>query len=142
MQILYVVQNVLGGDFLLGVLGFETKVRHSADKETVGIFLGYLHQVIVLETVDNFLNHNRSANLCIIHIGDENFGGVPAVGDKRRQHLHFLPEKHRAAACGGVDALSIHNGILFEPKVAVCVYYVHYQCVYSVTPVLKIAISR
>ena len=136
------MQDVFGGDFLLGFLGFETKVRHSADKETVGIFLGNLHQVIVLETVDNFLYHNRSANLGIIHIGNENFGGVLAVCHKGRQHLTFAVEKHRASACGGVEVMTVHHGILFEPKVAVRVYYLHNYNVYNVTPVLKIAISR
>ncbi len=96
---------------------------HTQTTEAVGIGVLHLGKIGVLVAVNDFLYHDRSPHLRIVHVGEEHLGGVPAVGHEWWQHLHLLTEEQRARSVGRqrADGLSVHHGVLFQPKVAVCI---------------------
>ena len=101
----------------LGIKARVEIVAHAAHEEAVGITLCHVGEVVVLNPVYKLLHHNSSADLSVVHVGNEALGVVLAVVHKRRHHLHFLTKKQRTSAVGGADHQPVPGGVLAKPQV-------------------------
>ena len=86
-------------DQLLGLL-IETVmqvVAHATDKETVGITTLHIGEVVVLDTINELLYHDSGSHLRIVHVRQEDLGGVHTINDEGWNHLHLLTQEHAAS---------------------------------------------
>ena len=74
-------------------LCFLQRPGHTHAEEAVGVLSLHLGEIGVLVAVDDFLHHNGSTHLGVIHIRKEHLGGILAVNHKGWQHLALLTEE-------------------------------------------------
>ena len=98
-------------------------VCHAEAEETVGIFRANLLEIVVLQSVDELLNHHGGLHLCIVHVRQEHLGGVSTVDHKWWNHLHFLIKEDAATVLKRAYHLAVPRCVLLKPQMTVGIDY-------------------
>ena len=94
----------------------KTVIGHAANHKTVRITPLYISKIVILESVNELLYHNGGSHLRIVHVGEENLGGITSVNDERRHHLTHLTHEQRPAVLQRAYGHAVYNGVLTQPQ--------------------------